>query len=70
MDITKLSDNGLISLHDGVRRAYEFDEANPANVAAGDNFFSVRQFPDWAVWRDALEEELANRGISYSPVTW
>lgn len=70
MDITKLSATGLLSLHDGVRRARDFDDANPGNVAAGDNYFGVRQFADWGIWRDALEAELTNRGITFTPVTW
>lgn len=67
MDITKLSDNGLKSLHEGVRKAAASDAVNPNKR---DPYYGVNEFSDWATWRDALESELGARLIDYDPVSF
>lgn len=67
MNIQGLSDSGLKGLHDGIRKALISDRANSAQ---SDPYFGVLDHTDWAIWRDALEEELKRRGLTYQPLSW
>ncbi len=70
MDITKISDNGLLSFHLGVREAAASDLAREKRGDNSEPYYGVKEFADWSLWRDSLEQELKRRGIDYDPVTW
>lgn len=65
MDVTKISDGGLKSLHKSVAQAAA---ADAKNLDKHHPYYGVNDFPDWAIWRDMLEGELQRRGIKYTPV--
>ena len=65
MDIKGLSDNGLKSLHKGIQYCLDADNKTPAGK---DKPHGVKEFPDWARWRDTLEAELERRQLPYTPI--
>lgn len=67
MDITQLSDAGLLSLYDGITNALAHDDSQPASEPPK---YGVRNFQDWKLWGDMLETEIKRRGLSYRPIPW
>ena len=65
MDIKRISNNGLIALHNAIHRALRIDDATPLGI---DKPFGVRYFADWREWSQWLEVELTARSLSFAPV--
>lgn len=66
MDLTKLSLNGLLMLHSGVRNALAIDD----NTTTEAKPYDVRKTQDWRQWSDALEQELERRNANFQKVVW
>jgi hypothetical protein len=67
MDMRKLSNSGLTTLHNAIHDALKTDDETPPDV---DKPFGVRQFADWRDWGQWLETELTARKLSFVPVRW
>jgi hypothetical protein len=67
MDLTKLSDAGLLSLYNAITYALEEDDAISA---ARPKKYGVRQYADFKTWGSALEAEINRRGLHYRPIPW
>jgi hypothetical protein len=67
MDLTKLSDGGLLSLYNAITYALEEDDAIPAGRPKR---YGVRQYADFKTWGSALEAEIKRRGLKYTPIHW
>lgn len=65
--IPLFSTAGLLKMHGALQEALN-DDDNLAPDAA--KVYGVRQFPDWHIWADALEAELAHRQVAFAPVVW
>ena len=65
MDIKRISNNGLIALHNAIHRALRIDDATPLGI---DKPLGVRYFADWREWSQWLEVELTARSLSFAPV--
>lgn len=70
MDITKLSDNGLKSLHLSVKKAVASDEERKVRGDNSEPYYGVYEFHDWKIWRDTLEAEMTNRKLEFESVIW
>jgi hypothetical protein len=67
-DLPNLSTNGLQSLHDAVLKALAKDDE--LTKQGKDVPHGCREFADWRTWSNALEAELARRGVPFTPVPW
>lgn len=67
MDITRLSDAGLLSLYDAITTALEFDDAQPAGVAKK---YGVRTHADWREWGNTLAAEIQRRALHFRAIPW
>lgn len=67
MDLAAMSIDGLMSLHKAIVVALNDDDYLPPGTAKK---FGVREYPDWRRWAVALEAELENRGVLFTPVPW
>lgn len=63
--VTELSDEGLISLHEGIIKALEIDDQSMA-----DKPFNVRGTNDWKRWADILEGEMTKREVEFRKIPW
>lgn len=70
MDLKKFSDEGLKALHNAIRKALDFDRANPDNQLNGGDFHGVEHMPEWGEWRNSLEQEMSARELAFDPVLW
>lgn len=66
MDISKLTDNGLKSLHKAMHDCVVKDDA----TVEAHKIYRVRATEDWKLQSDAFERELSTRGLSFDPVPW
>ncbi|MFC3051392.1 hypothetical protein [Kordiimonas pumila] len=66
MDISKLSDNGLQSLHLAMRDCVIKDESTPEE----EKVYRVRATSDWKQQSDEFEAELKKRGLPFDAVPW
>ncbi len=66
VNVTNLSLNGLLLLHNAVREALLLDD----NTCKGPKPYMVRQTPDWRQWSDALEKELDRRNARFEKIHW
>ncbi|WP_336066747.1 hypothetical protein [Nitratireductor rhodophyticola] len=67
MNISELSDNGLLSLHAGVAKALAADDATPPGQ---EKPYGAREYADWKAWGDALEVELRRRQANFNEIDW
>jgi hypothetical protein len=67
MDISKLSDKGLLSLYNAITKALDEDD----NIPEEENKkYGVRDFLDWQIWGNSLEAEIKKRDLEYTPIPW
>ncbi|MET3352362.1 UNVERIFIED_ORG: hypothetical protein ABID33_000245 [Xanthobacter viscosus] len=67
MDLSKMSESGLRMMHRSIRASLESDLANQNKT---DPYYGVTEYPDWANWRDELEDELKQRELLFDPIVW
>ena len=67
MDITKLTANSLIMLHDCIREALVKDDKQLDDKG---KIYQVRELPDWKDWCKAIENQLDARSESYERIKW
>lgn len=67
MYIPGFSTNGLLMMHDGIRKALADDDSIPDGK---DKTYGVREFSDWKQLSDAIEKELAKRRVTFESVPW
>jgi hypothetical protein len=64
--ITELSSGTIEELHRTLLKALLEEDRLPAEQRTK----GVREHPDWRQESDALEKELASRGISFTRIPW
>ena len=68
MNISGMTDAGILKMYAAVREALEQDDQL---VLSGlKPVYGVRGFSDWKDWSDLLEAELDKRGVKYTKVGW
>jgi len=68
MNISGMTDAGILKMYAAVREAIEQDDQL---VLAGlKPIYGVRDFSDWKDWSDLLQAELDKRGVKYTKVGW
>ena len=66
MNLHNITTEGLLLLHNAIRKALEEDDSLPENQKK----YEVRSFSDWRKWADEIESELTKRDISYNAIQW
>jgi hypothetical protein len=67
MNVPGFSTNGLVMMHDAIKRALAEDDRTLSHT---DKPYGVRSFADWKSISDAIEAELNQRGVIFEPVPW
>ncbi len=66
MNITDLSDNGLLMIHEAIKNALHVDDA----ITQGNKPYGAREYPDFLELSQEVETVLTKRGIEFDPVNW
>ena len=66
LNIPALTTPTLLEFHEKIRECLELDDANSEQ----EKLYGVREFADWRLLRDAIEKELENRGVTFTPLVW
>ena len=68
MDITRMSEPGLLKLHFAVCEALKTDDQ--LVLSGKETLYGVRKYSDWREWADWLEAELDRREVEYKKIPW
>ena len=64
---TGYSTNGLLMMHEGIKKAHSEDTATPEGQ---DKPYGVYEHQAWKIQSDEIEAELRSRGKEFEPIPW
>ena len=66
MDFKSMSNELLLRLHEAVRSALNEDD----RLSVGQKKYFVREYPDWKLCANEIEDVLKNKNVSFTPIQW
>ena len=67
MNIKGFSDSALLMLYNSIDKALKEDDSRQQNEIKE---YQVREYKDWRIWSDSIEEELIKRNVEFEKIKW